>query len=280
MKIKSSTQLKAFVRNKSGGDSAKAQLIIRNYIMGRFLVRVSESKYRNNIVLKGGTLIASIIGIDKRSTMDMDTTLLKMEMNADEILIMLEEIIKIESEDNIIFEVTGIETIMEDLNYSGVRAKLEAKIDKMRTPLIIDFSMGDILTPRAIEYSYPLIFEQGEITILAYNIETLLAEKFETIISRGVLNSRMRDFYDVYSILSIDSSFKGEKFNLALQNTGKQRGSYILFNDWADIVSEIEVDDNMKKLWRSYQNKFDYAENIEWLDVMQSVKELGSYFEV
>ncbi len=175
--INTSVQLKALVRNKSDGDSTKAQLIIRNYVMGRFLVRVSNSNYRNNLVLKGGTLIASIIGIDKRSTMDIDTTLVNMEMNENQISVMLKEILSVKSNDNIIFEVLSIETIMEDFDYPGIRVKLNAQIDRMRIPLILDFSTGDVLTPRAIEYSYELIFDQGHIFILAYNIETLLAEK-------------------------------------------------------------------------------------------------------
>lgn len=158
-------------------DSTKAQLTIRNYVMGRFLVRVSNSNYRNNLVLKGGTLIASIIGIDKRSTMDIDTTLVNMEMNENQISVMLKEILSVKSNDNIIFEVLSIETIMEDFDYPGIRVKLNAQIDRMRIPLILDFSTGDVLTPRAIEYSYELIFDQGHIFILAYNIETLLAEK-------------------------------------------------------------------------------------------------------
>ena len=278
--INTSVQLKALVRNKSDGDSTKAQLIIRNYVMGRFLVRVSNSNYRNHIVLKGGALIASIIGIDKRSTMDIDTTLVNMEMNENQIYVMLKEILSVKSNDNIIFEVLSIETIMEDFDYPGIRVKLNAQIDKMRTPLILDFSTGDVLTPRAIEYNYELMFEQGHISLLAYNVETLLAEKFETIISRGTANTRMRDFYDVFSILNIDIDIQYDQFRLALQNTSKKRGSYDLIKNHSQVMSEVGEDGSMRFLWTAYQRKFDYAENIEWDKVIKSIKNLGNHLLV
>lgn len=274
--INTSVKLKALVRNKSGGDSTKAQLIIRNYVMGRFLVRVSNSNYRNHIVLKGGALIASIIGIDKRSTMDIDTTLVNIEMNKNQISTMLKEILNMKSNDNIIFGILSIETIMEDFDYPGIRVKLNAQMDRMRTLLILDFSTGDILTPRAVDYNYELMFDQGTISLLAYNMETLLAEKFETIISRGIANTRMRDFYDIFSIINIDIYIQYEQFTLALKNTSEQRGSYNLIRDYSRILGEVEEDESMRLLWTAYQRKFDYAENIGWHEVMKSIKMLGN----
>lgn len=274
--INTSVKLKALVRNKSGGDSTKAQLIIRNYVMGRFLVRVSNSNYRNHIVLKGGALIASIIGVDKRSTMDIDTTLVNIEMNKNQISTMLKEILNVKSNDNIIFGILSIETIMEDFDYPGIRVKLNAQMDRMRNLLILDFSTGDILTPRAVDYNYELMFDQGTISLLAYNVETLFAEKFETIISRGIANTRMRDFYDVFSIINIDILIQYEKFTLALKNTSEQRGSYNLIRDYSRILGEVEEDESMGLLWTAYQRKFDYAENIEWHEVMKSIKMLGN----
>lgn len=276
MMIKTSTQLKALVRNQSGGNSAKAQLIIRNYIMGRFLVRVSKTSYRDNIIIKGGALIASVVGVDKRSTMDIDSTIQNLDLSEDNILEMVEEIIAIDAEDNVIFEITSTEAIMGEMDYPGIRVKIKAAIDSMQTPFILDFSAGDIITPRAIEYNYKLMFNQGDVKILAYNLETVLAEKFETIISRSIANTRMRDFYDVNTILSIDSNFNYKNFNSALKNTCIQRGSYEIIRDWATIIDEIEIDEDMKKLWVSYQSKFDYAENITWKAVVESIKKLGN----
>ncbi|WP_414838883.1 nucleotidyl transferase AbiEii/AbiGii toxin family protein [Carnobacterium sp. TMP28] len=248
--------------------------------MGRFLVRVSNSNYRNHIVLKGGALIASIISIDKRSTMDIDTTLVNLEMNENQISRMLKEILSVESNDNIIFRISSIETIMEDFDYPGIRVKLNAQINRMRTPLILDFSTGDVLTPSAIEYSYELMFDQGHISVLAYNIETLLAEKFETIISRGTANTRMRDFYDVYSIVNTDIDIQYDQFILALENTSKKRGSYDLIKNYSQVLNEVEEYGSMRFLWTAYQRKFDYAENIEWDEVMKSIKKLGNHLLV
>lgn len=273
--IKTAIQLKALVRNQSEGNSTKAQLIIRNYIMGRFLVRVSLSKYRNNIILKGGSLIASILGIEKRSTMDIDTTLVNITLDEVQVFDIVEEVISVNSDDNVFFEIVDIDTIMEENDYPGIRVKLITLIDEMRIPLIIDFSTGDIITPKAIEFKYKLMFEQGEVTILAYNIETVLAEKFETIISRGIVNSRMRDFYDVHSILYLDEKIHYREFIRALRNTSKKRGSYDLIGDWTRIIEEIEVDNNMNKLWDSYCKKFDYAKGLFWSDIIKSIKILG-----
>lgn len=275
--ITTSTQLKALVRNQSGGDSTKAQLIIRNYIMGRFLFRVSKSRYQNKIILKGGVLIASMVGSGRRSTMDIDTTIQNIDLDEGKILKMLEEIIRIDSDDNVIFEISKISTIMEELEYPGIRVSLNAMIDSMRTPLILDFSTGDIITPRAIEYNYKLMFDQGYITILAYNKETILAEKLETIISRGIANSRMRDFYDVHTILYLETQINYNDFNSALENTSKKRGSYNVIKEWTRILSEIEKNSNMKKLWSSYQKKFDYAKTLSWSEVVQAIRELGSH---
>jgi predicted nucleotidyltransferase component of viral defense system len=276
MMINTSTQLKALVRNQSGGDSSKAQLIIRNYIMGRLLVRVSKTSYRDNIIIKGGALIASIVGVDKRSTMDIDSTIQNLDLSEDNILEMIEKIIAIDAEDNVTFEITSTETIMEEMDYPGIRVKINARIDSMQTPIILDFSAGDIITPRAIEYSYKLMFNQGDIKILAYNLETVLAEKFETIISRSIANTRMRDFYDIYTLLSIDSNFDYKNFNSALINTSMQRGSYETIRDWSAIINEIEREGGMKKLWSSYQSKFDYAENVSWKAVVESIRVLGN----
>ncbi len=212
--IKTSTQLKALARNQSKGNSTKAQIIIRNYIIERFLERVSLSVYRNNIVLKGGILIASIIGASKRSTLDIDSTLKNIELSEESIRTIVQEIIDIDINDNAIFYIQDISTIMEGLDYPGMRVSLVAEIDKMKTPLKLDFSTGDFITPREIEYQYSLMFENRSISVLAYNLETILAEKFETIVSRATANSRMRDFYDVYMLISINESFNTKQFQM------------------------------------------------------------------
>lgn len=226
--------------------------------------------------LKGGILIASIIGASKRSTLDIDSTLKNLELSEESIRTIVQEIINIDINDNVIFSIQDISTIMEGLDYPGMRVSLVAEIDKMKTPLKLDFSTGDFITPREIEYQYSLMFENRSISVLAYNLETILAEKFETIVSRATANSRMRDFYDVYMLISINESFNTKHFSNALRNTSLKRGTNMIMKDWLMIVNVIKEDEGMQKLWRSYQNKYDYASNVAWEDVIYAVKTLGN----
>lgn len=186
--IKTSTQLKALVRNMSQGDSTKAQIIIRNYIMERFLERLSLSSFKEYFIIKGGILIASIVELENRSTMDIDSSVKNTDLTLENIEEMIFSIINIKIQDNIEFRILDITPIMNNLDYPGIRVSLEATIDKMRTPLKLDISTGDKITPSEVEYQYPLMFENRSISIMTYSLETILAEKFETIISRGVLN--------------------------------------------------------------------------------------------
>lgn len=192
--IHTSRQLKALVRNMSKGNSAKAQVIIRNYVMERFLERLSLSPYRSNLILKGGTLVAAMVGLDNRSTMDVDTTVKGMDLSAESVREIIGGITAVEIDDGMTFEIEGIESIMDEADYPGIRVMMMAMLETMRTPLNIDFSTGDVITPHEVTYSFNLMFEERAISILAYNLETILAEKLETLLSRGTANTRMRDF--------------------------------------------------------------------------------------
>lgn len=273
--IKTSTQLKALVRNRSGGNSLRAQMIIRSYVMERFLERLSRSRFRSNFIVKGGALITSMIGIEKRSTMDIDLTLRNFELSERSIRTVVQEIINIDLSDSIIFSILDILIIMEDFEYPGIRVLLNSEIDRMSTPLKLDFSTGDIITPSEVDYSYALMFEDRSISLLAYNLETILSEKFETIVSRGIANSRMRDFYDIYSLQSIGKVINEEDFVNALKNTSSQRNSYKFIEAWKETIELLREDVNMQKLWESYQKKFDYALNLSWDTVIEAVVSLG-----
>jgi predicted nucleotidyltransferase component of viral defense system len=198
--IKTSKQLKDKVRNMSGSDSTKAQTFIRNFIMERFLERIAVSPYRNYFVLKGGMLVAAVIGLDMRATMDIDTTVQSLTLTTDNAKKIIEDIIALDIQDGVEFQITKISDIMEEHDYPGVRFVLEATFDHMRQAIKIDISTGDIITPSAVEFSYKLMFEERFISLWAYNTETLLAEKLETIMARGTTNTRMRDFYDIHII--------------------------------------------------------------------------------
>ena len=275
--IRSSTQLKALVRNKSKGDSNKAQIIIRSYIMERFLERVSFSEYKNNFVLKGGLLISSMVGIDHRSTMDIDGTIQNMSLTIESARCMVEKIIAIPLDDNTVFSIKNMNEIMDEAEYGGIRISLEAQIDKMKTSLKIDISTGDVITPRKISYQYKLIFEDRIISVWAYNLETMLAEKLETVIRRGTTNTRLRDFYDLH-ILQNDAAHPVDenKFKQAFYATVKKRDSFPFLEKRNLILQEVCDSDVMQGLWQDYQKKFDYSQNISWDAVMRSIFSLFS----
>lgn len=253
--IHTSRQLKALVRNMSKGDSAKAQIIIRNYVMERFLERLSLSQYRNNLILKGGTLVSAMVGLDNRSTMDVDTTVKNLSLSVESACDIVREITSIPIEDGMSFEIKSAAAIMDEADYSGVRIMLDTMLETMRTPLKIDFSTGDIITPREVAYSFRLLFEDRSISILAYNLETVLAEKLETLFARGTANTRMRDFYDIYALETtqahnIDPTVLCEAFT----NTSKKRGSSSIANEASLILGEIQTSPEMIALWKNYQN--------------------------
>ena len=195
--IHTAMQIKAKIRNLSGGDSRKSQTLIRNYVMERFLERMSISKYRSQFVLKGGMLVASIVGLETRATLDIDATVRALALNEENANRIITDIISIELPGGFRFRIMSEKEIMDEADYPGIRFMLEAAIDNMVQPLKIDISTGDVITPGAVEYNYPLMLEDRTISIMTYNTETLLAEKLETILSRGLANTRMRDFYDI-----------------------------------------------------------------------------------
>ena len=225
--IHTSTQLKALVRNISHGDNAKAMTLIRNFVMERFLERMSLSKYSGNLILKGGLLIASMVGLDNRATMDIDTTIRNYNFSAEDAEKMIEDIIAVPLEDGTRFTVKSVENIMDDAEYPGIRFKLEAALDNMKTPLKIDISTDDVITPKEINYEYKLMFEERSIPLLAYNLETVLAEKIETIISRGTLNTRMRDYYDLMILNVVKSdAINYADLTKALEATSRKRNCF------------------------------------------------------
>ena len=263
--IHTSTQLKALVRNISHGDNAKAMTLIRNFVMERFLERMSLSKYSGNLILKGGLLIASMVGLDNRATMDIDTTIRNYNFSAEDAEKMIEDIIAVPLEDGTRFTVKSVENIMDDAEYPGIRFKLEAALDNMKTPLKIDISTDDMITPKEINYEYKLMFEERSIPLLAYNLETVLAEKIETIISRGTLNTRMRDYYDLMILNVVKSdAINYADLTKALEATSRKRNSYELLSAPKHILEQIKSDTGLMEQWRIYRRKYDYAADYHW----------------
>ena len=259
--IKTSRQLKDKVRNMARGDSAKAQLLIRNYGMERFLERVSLSEHRDNFILKGGMLVSAMVGLENRATMDIDTSIRNMPLDTIAAKAMVEEII-------------DFGTIMDDAEYSGVRISLNAFLDATRIPLKIDISTGDAITPAAVNYQYKLMFEERYITLWAYNLETVLAEKIETVLSRSVLNTRLRDFYDLYVLQDTGLEIDKATLAAALTATARKRGSEQALALYERTLDEIRISPLMREQWKRYQEKNNYAAGIVWDDVISDIRAL------
>ena len=272
--IKTSRQLKDKVRNMARGDSAKAQLLIRNYGMERFLERVSLSEHRDNFILKGGMLVSALVGLENRATMDIDTSIRNMPLDTIAAKAMVEEIIAVPVDDNIRFEINDFVTIMDDAEYSGVRISLNAFLDATRIPLKIDISTGDAITPAAVNYQYKLMFEERYITLWAYNLETVLAEKIETVLSRSVLNTRLRDFYDLYVLQDTGLEIDKATLAAALTATARKRGSEQALALYERTLDEIRISPLMREQWERYQGKNNYAASIVWDEVISDIRAL------
>ena len=268
-------QLKAKIKNISKEKNISAQLVLQNYMMERFIERIALSDFQNQMIIKGGLLISSIVGLDSRATMDIDMTLKGKPVNEVFILDYINEISRININDEVKFDVVSITEIREMDDYFGFRVSLIAGIGTMKIPLKIDITTGDKIIPSEISYEYPLMFENRSIKIKAYNLETILSEKIETIISRGNQNTRMRDFYDVYILLKLKS--KNIDYNilrLAIEETSQKRDSLNLLLKYKEIISNIENNNEMLVRWENYRNSFNYARTIDFNEIYKLLKKI------
>ena len=273
--IKTSRQLKDLIRNFSAKKKTEPLVLMRNYMMERFIERLSKSKHNDQLILKGGMLITAMVGLDTRTTMDLDTTIKGIQLDPNAIETLINDIISLNVDDGVSFSIKAISEIMEEADYPGLRVSLEAHFDGVRTPLKIDFSTGDIITPREVAFDFPLLFENRNISVLAYPLETVLAEKLETILSRSITNTRMRDLYDVYILMNLyRDKLNPETLKQAFLATAKKRGFTVSDEKSQVIINAVETDSSQQVLWASYQKKFNYAENVDWSDVISALREL------
>ena len=260
--------LKGRIKNYAKSNNIAAQVVLQNYMFECFLARLAKSEYSEKFVVKGGMLIAAIVGLDTRSTMDLDTTLRNLPLTEEKIAEAIDTICKIDMQDDVIFIVKSIEQIRKDDIYGGYCVRLDAKYDTIITPLSIDISTGDVITPDAVKYEFSGIFDEDvRISLWGYNIETVIAEKVETILRRGVFTTRPRDYYDVY-ILGTTQKYDKEIFKDALEATAKHRGSTELISDVEGILKQISESNEVKDMWTKYQKKFAYASDISYEDVL------------
>lgn len=268
----SSESLKGKVRNIAKEKNLSSQEILQMFFFERFLERLSNSRYRYNFVIKGGLLISSMIGIDNRTTMDMDATVKGIPLQEDRIKEIIASIISIDIDDGIIFEITDINHIREEDEYENFRIHLTANFGKMKNAMKLDITTGDEIIPREIEYFYPCMFEKTSIKILAYPLETILAEKYETIIKRNIATTRMRDYYDLYSLYHLrKDGIDFEVLKQAILATAAKRESLTFIKDAREIIEDIRIDSYLNDLWQVYLTDSPYAEQLNFLDTVEVV---------
>lgn len=266
-------QVKGRIKNVAKAYKADARTLMRIYMMERFLERISISEYRDNFIIKGGMLVTALVGVALRSTMDIDTSIKNQNLSAEYARRIVDEIKDIDLGDGVTFEVKDVSNIMDEMEYPGIRFMMNAVMGTLITPMKIDISTGDVITPRAVEYQYKLLLDDRSISLWSYNLETILAEKLQTILVRGLLNTRMRDFYDIRVLLSVyEQDIDNEIIKRAFDATCKKRCTERLNEEAPKIISAIGDDTKLHALWKSYQKKYSYAADISYEDVMESIK--------
>ncbi len=273
--MKNAMQLKATIKNMAKEKNISAQLVMQNFMLERMLERISVSKYQSNFILKGGFLIAAMVGLDTRATMDMDATIKGLPVNEKTVRDMFEEICQIQLNDDVTFSFQSIRKIREGDEYMGYRVHLTANYLPMAVPLKLDITTGDKITPREVKYSFKLLLEDRSISVLAYNLETVLAEKLETVISRGDQNTRPRDYYDVYILKRLQfGNINIETLRQAIAATSKKRGSYDVLSDYKNIMTTVKNSLVMQEQWKAYQRNFEYATDVNFEDACDTVVQI------
>ena len=271
--IKNKDSLKAKVYNLAKQTNIPNKYLIQNFMFETLLKRISKSKYKDKFIIKGGLLLSSIFGVNLRSTMDLDTTIKGLPLNRETITKVINEIISIDVEDNIKLEIENVKDIREEELYSGFEVNLKAEFDGLKTNLMIDITTGDVITYKEVEFKYSTIFDNETINIMTYNYETIIAEKFESIISRNIDNTRMKDYYDLYMFVNLKwNDINKDTLRNAIFNTSKARETLDYIDNASKYIELINDDSRLKSLWNSYQNNYEYAKGIEFVDTINAIK--------
>lgn len=278
--FKTSKQVKDKIKNLASKTKGNPQELLQIYMFERLLERISLSKYNENFIIKGGLLLSSILGVDLRTTRDIDTTIKGFPVTEETMLAAIEEILNVPVDDNVTFIIEKINQIREDSEYVDFRFSLLAIQDNMKIRFHIDITTGDIITPHEIEFQYPFMFSDQTIKVLAYPLETVLAEKLETILRRGISNTRTRDFYDLYMLYDL----KGEAIDWsnmikAINNTSKARNSEIFIKDYKEILNVLSKDSSLKNAWEIYSRKHPYATKVSFSDTIEAIWDIMNKIE-
>lgn len=279
--MKTAEQIKGAIRNISKEKGVNPNSLLQMCLFEGILEKLSKSKYRENFILKGGLLISSLIGVDVRSTMDMDTTIKGIPVNEETITRIINEILDIEIDLEISYKLIKLTPIRNADDYEDFSASIECKFGKINARLNIDITTGDVITPREIKYSYSKILEEGTIPIITYTIETILAEKFETISSRNITTTRARDFYDLYMIYNMyNNKINQEILGEAIVKTARQRGSLKAIRQYKEIVELFKINGTIKNIWDRYAKNNPYIKDIKFLDTVEVYEKIGNILDL
>lgn len=247
--------------------------MLQRFMFERVLERISLSSYCNNFILKGGLLLSAMFGIENRMTNDIDATITGIDISKENMIKILNEILNIDLDDGVKFSIVDVTDIREDDEYGGNKYHIVGKLQGLKVNFEIDISTGDRITPRELKYSYHLIFENRTIIISSYNIETILSEKIETILRRGIFNSRMKDYYDVYYFLTeLRNDIDIVNFKKAINRTFKKRNSISFLDDYEQIINSLVESEQIGKLWKIYSKRYEYASNVEIKEILELLK--------
>lgn len=268
-------QLKALINNKAKAAGVSPQLMLQNYMLERLIDRISRSPWRDCIIVKGGMLIGSLIGVDRRTTKDLDTTVRGFILTHAKAAEVFGEICAIDTDDDLSFELLRTDDIRETDEYPGIRVFLRACYDPLAVPLTVDVTTGDKITPDAIAHEYPFVFDEGSATVMAYPLETVLAEKIETVLARNVATTRIRDFYDIYELWRVrGSAVSGRTLARALAATCEKRNSWGAVESREDVIDAMRADDGLVRQWRTYASKHSYAAGLSFEEALDALQEV------
>lgn len=275
-----SDKLKSIISKKAYGNSDISQKFYQLFYFERILERISKSSYRGKIILKGGLLLTSIIGDDERTTKDMDATLKGIPLTKNEVEKVFNEILNMDIDDEVLFKIISIKDIRLEDEYGGFRLNILSKLDNNKTYITVELTTGDVITPREIKYNYNSIFEDKKIPIMSYTLETILAEKFQTVVNRGLLNTRLKDFYDIYILVNTKmSELSKENLINAIKNTFKRRKTLLDIEQINEIINDLISDNNMNSSWENAVSKNSYAKNIRFEDTIDAIKQIAEILE-
>lgn len=268
-----SDKLKNIIYKKAHGNSDISQKLYQLFYFERILERISISNYRGQIILKGGLLLTSVIGDDERTTKDMDATLKGIPLTKNDVEKVFNEILNIDIDDGVSFQIISIKDIRLEDEYGGFRLNILSKLDNNKTYITVELTTGDVITPKEMKYNYNSIFENKKIPIMSYTLETVLAEKFQTIVTRGLFNTRLKDFYDVYILINTKiNELSKDNLIKAIKNTFERRETNFDIEQFNEVINDLIDDNNMNNLWNEYVSKNSYAKGIKFNDTINSIK--------